>query len=242
VKIIRLENGAVFFGHIPGPTFQDVALMETEFRELYRLVPDIRAVPGAATMGAISRNAPTMSFPLTQIFINQYGAAAAEGGIVELKLRLLADKVPALQAYTHQQRLEDVESAVAQHFDLPAAEKAKLTLCRELRNKILHCNFSAARGKLGDLGAVTHGGGVKKLSVGGLSATEVAKKLAATDANTPGAFELVASTTAKETGSLFGWLLETGNAGDFQRASEAFKAAATIVDRLHSLGAENAQP
>jgi len=43
----------------------------------------------------------------SEIFFVQYKAAAAEGAAVELKLRFLADKIPALQRYAHAQNLED---------------------------------------------------------------------------------------------------------------------------------------
>jgi hypothetical protein len=34
---------------------------------------------------------------------------------------------------------------------------------------------------------------------------------------------------------LYGWFLEAGGAGDFQKASDAFKSAAAIVDRLTNI-------
>jgi len=175
-----------------------------------------------------------VAFPLTQIFTDQYRTAAAEGAIVELKLRLLVDKLPALQKYAHQQKLEDIEEAVAKHFGaaLSDEDKERLWVCRQLRNKILHCNFSVARAKLEELGVATHGGSVKKLEIAGLSGVQIAAKLKAAKANVPGEFELVANTKTKEAGSVFGWLLEMGNAGDFLHAADAFRAAAIIVDRL----------
>ena len=80
--------------------------------------------------------------------------AAADGAVIELKLRLLADKTPGLQEYAHVQKLEDIEAEVARHFgsSLSEADKKTLSLCRQLRNKVLHCNFRAARDKLEELG------------------------------------------------------------------------------------------
>jgi hypothetical protein len=43
VKVLRVEDGAVWMSMIPGPQFQNVARPEPEFRELYRLVPDVIA-------------------------------------------------------------------------------------------------------------------------------------------------------------------------------------------------------
>ncbi|MGA8171986.1 MAG: hypothetical protein WB816_14295, partial [Methylocystis sp.] len=69
-----------------------------------------------------------------------FKAAAAEGAAVELKLRLLAGKIPALQKYAHQKKLEDIEADLIKHFDgsLSVEEKQTLRFCRQLRNKVLH--------------------------------------------------------------------------------------------------------
>jgi hypothetical protein len=90
---------------------------------------------------------------------------------------LLAGKVPTLRKYAHQQNLENIEDELATHFDdaLSAAEKDMLRLCRQLRNKVLHSDFYAARGKLGELGIDTLSGGVIPLQVA--TVEEFAKKL-----------------------------------------------------------------
>jgi hypothetical protein len=115
----------------------------------------------------------------SEIFVQQYKEAAAGGAIVELKLRLLADKVPELQKLAHAVKLEDVETLIVQHFAtaLTEEEKKTLGLCRQLRNKVLHCDFRAARGKLEQLGANTQGGDVKKVDIRGLSGTQIAQSL-----------------------------------------------------------------
>ena len=78
------------------------------------------------------------------LFLEPFKAVAAEGAVVELKLRLLAGKVPALQKYAHKKELGEIETDLVKHFDgsLSAQEKETLRLCRQLRNKVLH----AARG------------------------------------------------------------------------------------------------
>ena len=72
-------------------------------------------------------------------------------------LRLLAGKIPVLQKYAHQKNLEDIETELAIHFGgfLSAEEKETLALCRQLRNKVLHTDFCAARSKLNELGIET---------------------------------------------------------------------------------------
>jgi hypothetical protein len=126
-------------------------------------------------------------------FEQQYKAAAAEGAIVELKLRLLADKVPELQRFAHDKKLGAVETLIEKHFTdaLTAEEKATLTLCRQLRNKILHCDFRAARQKLEEMGIATARGGVKKIDIVGLSATGIIAKIASVKADVPGTFQNV---------------------------------------------------
>jgi len=74
-----------------------------------------------------------MTFPRA-IFEQQYKVAAAEGALYELRLRLLADKVPELQQLAHAQRLEDVETLIVSHFSsvLSEDEKETLRLSRQL--------------------------------------------------------------------------------------------------------------
>jgi len=91
-----------------------------------------------------------LNSPRERIFEQQYKAAAGEGALYELRMRLLADKVPALQQSAYGEKLEDVEGLILVHFGnaLTDEEKTLLKRCRQLRNKILHCDFGAARKKL----------------------------------------------------------------------------------------------
>jgi hypothetical protein len=88
-----------------------------------------------------------LNSPRERIFEQQYKAAAAEGALYELRVRPLADKVPALQQSAYGERLEDVEGLIVVHFGsaLTDEEMTLLKLCRQLRNKMLHCDFGAAR-------------------------------------------------------------------------------------------------
>ncbi len=169
-----------------------------------------------------------------KLFLDQFKSAAAEGAAMELKSRLLAGKIPALQQYAYVRTLQGFEDALAKHFadSLSAEEKRTLTLCRELRNKVLHTDFSAARGKLNELGIETPSGEVKKIDIREASVAAVAEKLRAAQA---GEVTHIADTTSTEAGSVYGWFLEAGSAGDFEKASEAFKRAAAIVDRLSNI-------
>ena len=173
-----------------------------------------------------------MLSPPHAAFLEQFKLASGEGAAVELKLRLLADKIPTLQRFAHAQKLEDIENEIAQHFDyaLSEAEKSTLALCRKLRNKILHCNFSVARERLVDLGAEPQSAGVRKIDLTGISANEIRTKVEQAIVQNQGT--TVSGAPSTQPGSVFGWLLEAGAADDFQKAASAFRNAAAIVDRL----------
>lgn len=179
-------------------------------------------------------SAPQMHTSPHAIFLDQYKVAAGEGAFVELKLRLLADKIPSLQRYTHAQRLEDIEAEVATHFGdaLSEEDKQTLALCRQLRNKILHCNFSSAREKLEELGIKQQSGGIGRTDLAGMNSSDMRTKVKATIAGEPGTSVPVMASPTTTAGSVFGWLLEVGNAGDLLAAANAFRRASVIVDQL----------
>lgn len=166
------------------------------------------------------------------LFLPAFKAAAAEGAAVELKMRLLAGKIPALQKHAHKVVLEDIEAGLIEHFGaaLSDEDKGTLRLCRQLRNKVLHSDFCVARDTLSELGIASAPGGVVKIDLPVVTVTEVGKKIEAVKAGTEGV--LVANTGSTDAGSVFGWFLEAGQSGDFAKASDAFKSAAEIVDRL----------
>lgn len=167
-----------------------------------------------------------------EMFLEPFKIAAAEGAAVELKMRLLAGKVPALQKHAHCIMLENIEAGLIEHFGMALSDQDRetLRLCRQLRNKVLHSDFRAARDKLSELGIASSPGGVVKIDLPVVTAPEVAKKIEAAEAGTEGV--RVADTLSTGAGSVFGWFLEAGQSGDFAKASAAFKSAAEIVDRL----------
>jgi len=169
------------------------------------------------------------------MFLDAFKTAAAEGAVVELKMRLLAGSDPALQKYALDRYLRNIEAAIAEHFGdaLSDDDKETLRLCRELRNKVLHTDFRAARDKLNELGIETPSGGVKKVDITGASKAKILKKIADAKAGMEGTF--IADTQSTDSGTVIGWFMEAGSAGDFEKASNAFKNAATIVDRLANI-------
>jgi hypothetical protein len=168
-----------------------------------------------------------------EIFERQYKAAAAEGALYELRMRLLADKVLELQKSAYRQELKDIEKLIIAHFAsaLSDDEKALLERCRQLRNKILHCDFHAARKKLEELGANPQPGNVRRTDVSGLSGQQMAEKISSALANAPGSSQYVADLGSRA-GTVLGWLFEAGRAGDFTKAVDSFARGAAIVDRL----------
>jgi hypothetical protein len=66
--------------------------------------------------------------PVLALYLASFKEAAGEGAALELKLRLLAGKVPALRKYAHQQYLRNIEDELATHFGdaLSADEKEML--------------------------------------------------------------------------------------------------------------------
>lgn len=148
--------------------------------------------------------------------LEQFKSAAAEGAVVELKLRLLADKFPQLQRWARAPKLEVTEGKVDEYFSdyLSEEHKTTLALCRQLRNKLLHGDFSVAREKLKELGSNPQRGGVRRIDIA------------------TGTSEYVADTSSAGPGRIFGWVMEMGRGGDFQEAVDVFKKAVEIIDWL----------
>ncbi|MEA1649615.1 hypothetical protein UAJ10_11380 [Nitrospirillum sp. BR 11164] len=112
-----------------------------------------------------------------------------------------------------------------EHFGavLSDEDKETLRLCRQLRNKLLHSDFRAARDKLSELGIASSPGGVVKINLPVVIAAEVAAKIEAAEAGVEGVG--VADTLSTDAGSVFGWFLEAAQSGDFAKAGAAFKVA-----------------
>ena len=157
--------------------------------------------------------------------------------MVELKLRMLCETVPALSGFAHAERLEDAEKAIIAHFsaDLSSADRKLLVLTRQLRNKILHCDFRAARAKLAESGATPGSGNVHFL---GVDENVTVQQLADVLAKGINQLPTVASTESTREGTVFGWLMELGAAEDFGLAAETFRRAVGILDRLAQLNSD----
>ena len=169
----------------------------------------------------------------SDIFIAQYREAAGDGAVLELKLRLLAGKIPALQPFTDA-KLENVEEEIARFFAeyLSEDEREQLRLCRQLRNKALHCDFSKARAKLYEMGAPKVRGGVRQIRLTDTTKEGILRHLKEGLSDEPGTHQYVADLSTTADAGVFAWLLELGSAGDFGRAAEVFRQTCKIIDRL----------
>src|SRR5437879_236229 len=92
--------------------------------------------------------------PFTEITFRSFRAAGGLAADYELRVRLLADKTPALAQWATAKNLQDVETPLIAHFSasLTDEEKKLLAIVRVLRNKLLHGEFTTARSKLEELG------------------------------------------------------------------------------------------
>jgi hypothetical protein len=163
----------------------------------------------------------------------QYKAAAGEAAAVELSMRMLADKVPELRPFAHSKKFEDIEDEIIKHFGdlLIEEDKKTLSASRVLRNKILHCDFEAARNKLDELGLSPKRGVVRRGTISQSMSVEELKQSITAVAKGDGG-ELVANTPGRGHGNLFGWMLELAAGNGFVLSCDAFRRAAAIIDRL----------
>jgi hypothetical protein len=94
--------------------------------------------------------------PILAFYLARSKRPLAKARWLELKLRLLAGKVPTLRKYAHQQNLGNIEDELATHFGdaLSVAEKNMLRLCRQLRNKVLHSDFTRRAASSGNSASI----------------------------------------------------------------------------------------
>jgi hypothetical protein len=164
---------------------------------------------------------------------SQFKAAAGEAAVLELSMRMLADKVPALRAFTHSKNFEDIEDEIIKHFGglLSEEDKKTLSASRVLRNKILHCDFEAARNKLDELGLSPKRGVVRRGTISpSMSAEEIQRTIHTIVEGHGG--ELVSDTPGRGAANLFGWMMELAAGNGFVLSLRAFNNAGAIIERL----------
>jgi hypothetical protein len=159
-----------------------------------------------------------------QFLYNAYGAACAWASVLELKIRMLADNTPSLKTLAHASKLEDIETAIVTTFaaSLLPGEAALFEKARQVRNKVVHGNFSRAKAMLLELGFEISAGGVFDIDASGPCVI---------DAILRGEGTPVAETETKDS-SIYGWLIEATMSGLFAKAVEVFQKTAAVVERL----------
>jgi hypothetical protein len=166
--------------------------------------------------------------PLDLEIQQHFVPAAAHAAILELKLRLLAGTVPALQSIALAERMVDVEAAVLEHFkaDLSAEEVDLLVATRQMRNKLLHGEFDDLRRKVEQRAPVARG----KVSRFKLPEHLTPETLIAAvmDRSTHEKVENLPTSG----GTLWGWVLDSAKTGLFTQTSDQLLKALDVVDKL----------
>ena len=88
------------------------------------------------------------SHPIVEKAFTEFSEVGRLAVIVELKLRLLTNKIEGIQEYAHVKSIAELESALLPYLVekklISEKEKVHLELSRKIRNKIFHCEFEAA--------------------------------------------------------------------------------------------------
>jgi hypothetical protein len=156
--------------------------------------------------------------PIERQYIHAFGEAAKMAAILELRIRMLADKLPETRPKALAHRLEDAEDSIIAHFaaSLSTADVATLQAARRVRNKLLHCEFWTAEKRL-------------------LSAERrvVRPEVVALALDTGQEWDLDQLTTAEGEPRLFAWVLNgMAPGGLFGTAEQTFIEAVNIIIRL----------
>jgi hypothetical protein len=89
-----------------------------------------------------------MSHPIVEAAFEEFSEIGKRAVVVELKIRLLANKIPDIQSYAHAKHIVETENALLPYLVeqglISEQEKKHLELSRRIRNKIFHCEFESA--------------------------------------------------------------------------------------------------
>jgi len=170
--------------------------------------------------------------PMDRI-LDLYRAAAGSAALCELKLRLLANKVPELESIALAQNLDNIEKQLHRVFShcLSSDDISLLETSRRLRNKILHADFFEARSRLAQLGVEQRTAGVVRVELDSLPGSSIVEKIHMIATGTVGT--PVASTSSTQDGSILGWLLEFASSGGLGQAIRIFEERVSpLLERL----------
>lgn len=150
----------------------------------------------------------------------------------ELKMRLLANKTEAIKGSAFDKRFGNVEEAVIQYFrkgnHISQFEIDILTKSRQIRNKILHCEFDAAIKLIEEYNQKSlTGPSIKVLHVGDLSGEDLLTKIKNFDLHARPVEQM-----NKQDAGIFGWLLQINQKGGFEEAFKIFNLSNKIIEGL----------
>jgi len=151
----------------------------------------------------------------------KFSEAARTASLLELWVRHLAEATKGLRSIAHARHLATVEDAVISHFKdtLGPTDAEAITHARDVRNKLLHCEFWTVKALLEVGGASPH---MPEVTIIDLN-TGSAKPASEADAREP---------------RIYGWLMMgAAPGGIFDQADAAFAAAVCVVKRLMPIAA-----
>lgn len=157
--------------------------------------------------------------------------AAGEAALIELRMRMLTEKVPALRKYAHDQQLANIETQIVNWFGTRLSEEdaRRFEQCRQARNKLLHCDFSVAKEKLHEMGVQARSGKVISMQ---LSEGSLLAQVGAALQGTSESAVMVSELRVTKGASIYAWLIELGGAGYFQEAVRVFGEAGAVLNGL----------
>lgn len=182
-----------------------------------------------------------MSHPIVEQAFLEFSEVGRIAVVVELKIRLLASKIPKAEESALAHRISDTEATLLPYLVeqklITEDEKNHIETSRKIRNKIFHCEFESAvdlieklRGKPLQSGAIT---GAKIDELEGENILEKILKFAEavqTGKSAKGTFK-VDQTTTKEAG-IFGWLVDAMTKGMLQEGQAVAKESLNVLDRV----------
>ena len=184
---------------------------------------------------------------ITQVAFDAFSEVGKHAVIVELSMRLMANKIPELKAYAHANRISETEAALLPYLVeknlMTEAEKSHLEFSRKIRNKIFHCEFETAvklieelRGKPLQKGIVT---GAKIDELEGKDILEKILNFASgvqSGKAVKGSFKVEESTTVDA--GIFGWLLEAHAKGALNEGISVVRESVSVLDRVFNIMAK----
>jgi hypothetical protein len=176
----------------------------------------------------------TSTSPLRPPAEAQFKEASAEAAFFELRMRMLAGTIPKVCDQPINVELSKVKGFILAHCRSKLAddEFGLVVKALDLRNKLLHCEFSTVRKTLDQLDPRHRDGGITKLDIAGLSGKEMAAKIAQVIAGDDVGQTSVADTHTKRLKDIFEWLHECQIANEFDEAKATFCQAIAILERL----------